>query len=146
MTLSERSVSAGPRAGGGDAFDGSLLELVVGVQVRLGGLGALVTQPQRDRVDVDVLGSQQHHAVGMAKHVRRNAFARQRWASGRRDGGVFVNQPRDSREEVTGLASRRKQRIVRLASAFAAPYAQYRDGFGGEHRATFLRPLPVTRA
>jgi hypothetical protein len=31
-----------------------LFELVVRVQVDLGGLGALVAEPQRDREDVDV--------------------------------------------------------------------------------------------
>jgi hypothetical protein len=38
---------------------------VVGVQVDLGGGGAFVPEPERDREDVDLVGSEQHR-VGVA--------------------------------------------------------------------------------
>jgi len=47
-----------PVAGLGDgpaAFAGVLFELVVGVEVDLDRFGALVPEPQRDRVDIDLV-------------------------------------------------------------------------------------------
>ena len=54
------SVSAGLGSERGGPCDRLFFELGVGVLVDAGGLDALVPEPQRDRRDVDVLGSQQH--------------------------------------------------------------------------------------
>jgi hypothetical protein len=51
------SVSAGWGSERGGAFDGLLRDVEVGLEVDLGGLGALVAELQGDREDVDALGS-----------------------------------------------------------------------------------------
>src|SRR5215212_10499987 len=62
-----RLVPARWRPGRGGPLNRPLLELVVGVEINLGGFGALVAEPQRDREDVDVAGTQEHR-VGVAEH------------------------------------------------------------------------------
>jgi hypothetical protein len=57
------SVSAGFRSERGGSCDRLFLESGVGVLVNVGGLGALVTEPERDRGDVDALAPEEHRAA-----------------------------------------------------------------------------------
>lgn len=59
-----RLVSAGRGADRGGGVRSPAFESVVGVQVDLGRCGALVSQPQRDREDVDVSDAQEHRDTG----------------------------------------------------------------------------------
>jgi hypothetical protein len=66
-------VAAGWGADRGGPVDRFLFDVLVGVLVDVGGLDALVAEPERDRRDVDALGLEQHR-VGVSEDVRGDAL------------------------------------------------------------------------
>ena len=78
--LEERDESVGCLVSGwwplverGNAFEGSLLEFQVGMQVDLRGLDARVPEPERDAGGVDA-GVQEAHRAGVPQRVRRDVL------------------------------------------------------------------------
>ena len=137
-------VAAGRGAERGDPVDRFLFERVVGVQVDLGGLGALVPEPERDRQQVDVLGAQQHR-VGVPQHVRGDALA---GSDGQRARAVAMCLSR-SQATASGLSGPslpgREQRVI--GAGLGARRSQTRrtvtvSVVSVAQRS--LRPLPVT--
>lgn len=66
-------------------------------------------EPQRDREDVDVLGSQEHR-VGVTEHMRRDTFAPERRAGG--VGGGDVHESTKSTEIYLHADNKLKQQAI----------------------------------
>src|SRR5579875_718536 len=133
-------VSAGrgaERRGFGDRlfFEGG-----VGVFVDVGGLDGFVSEPERDRRDVNAFGTEQHR-VAVSECVWRDVLGLKRSAACRCDLGVFGHDRADGVTAERLSLPGREQRIVGLALAFFEPHGDDFGGLFGEGRRAFLAAL-----
>ena len=140
-----RFVSAWPavRAGWCCASDRLFFQFQIGVEVDLGRLDAFMSEPERDRRDIDA-GLEQVHRAGMAKNVWSELFRLQRRASLLRGEAVTGDETSDS------VAA---ERLVRwpgehdgggLVGDFSQPLAQHLHRVSGQWCAAVLAAFAKT--
>ena len=117
--------------------EGAFLELQVRLDVVMGGLEALVAEPQRDGRHVDA-GLEQVHGGGVADDVWRHAFRGQARASLARPLAGLIEQMLDALAR-QAVATRVAERIVGCGLTFLVePLAQTAAGSGPQGYGSLL--------
>src|ERR1700733_472781 len=119
-----RLVAAGTRIDRRGPRECLFFEGEVGMQVDLGGLHLLMTEPERDDRDVDTR-VQEPHCGRVSQYMESNPLLPQRRT------GATGGQDVDREPALEGVpaespaGTRRKERVARWADAFAEPRAQH---------------------
>ena len=117
-----------------------LFQAHVGMEVHLGGLHGLVTEPKGNHGAVDAF-LEQFHGSGVTEHMRRDLLSFQRRAVLPCRSGMLGHEPFDRVAAQGSAAVGGKHRIFRLGTLPLKPVTEHGDGVATKRRRAVLSAL-----